>query len=106
MNGWLTNSELHKNFGPLFNSDMPDAVKEYHRKRVLDRFCWMDAQLEGKQYIMGDTFTVADAYLFVVAGWGRFVGVDLSVFSNLAAVIQNIAARPAVQQTLKAEGLV
>jgi glutathione S-transferase len=54
---------------------------------------------------MGDTFTVADAYLFTVAGWGKYVGVDISGLANLSAYMGRVAARPAVQEALKAEGL-
>jgi glutathione S-transferase len=54
---------------------------------------------------MGDTFTVADAYLFTVAGWGRLVGVDIAPLAHLSAYMGRVAARPAVQAALKAEGL-
>lgn len=104
---WLAfiSSELHKNFGPLFNPAMPEEVKEFHRQRVLNRFQWMDGQLDGKSYTMGDTYTVADAYLFVVSNWGKLVGVDLADFKNLQALRGRVAARAAVQEALKAEGL-
>jgi glutathione S-transferase len=54
---------------------------------------------------MGDTFTVADAYLFVVAGWGKHVGVNISAMANLSAFVARVGARPAVQDALRAEGL-
>lgn len=104
---WLAfiNSEVHKNFGPLFNAEMPAEVKDYHRKRVLSRFQWLEQQLKGKRFVMGDVFTVADAYLFVVAGWGKYVDVDLSGFKDLQALLGRVSARPAVQETLRMEGL-
>lgn len=104
---WLAfiNSEVHKNFGPLFNPEMPAEVKDYYRKRVLGRVQWLEQQLEGKHFVMGDVFTVIDAYLFVVANWGKYVAVELSCFKNLQSVLSRISERPAVRETLKAEGL-
>ena len=66
---------------------------------------WIDTQLEGKQYLMGDNFSVADAYLFTLANWSRHVGIDTSGFANLTAFMARMAARPAVQEAMKAEGL-
>jgi len=61
-----------------------------HRKRVLDRFEWMDQQLRAKAYVIGDTYAVADAYLFAVPNWGKHVDVDLSGFSNLQAILGRV----------------
>jgi glutathione S-transferase len=104
---WLNfvTSELHKGFSPLFNKDFPEAGKEIHRKRVADRLAWVDSQLEGRSYLMGEDFTVADAYLFTVAGWGQYVGIDIKPLKNLSAYMARVAARPAVQEAMKAEGL-
>ena len=104
---WLNfiTSELHKGFSPLFNKDFPEAGKEIHRKRVADRLAWVDSQLEGRQYLMGNDFSVADAYLFTGAGWGQYVGVDIKPLKNLWAYMARVAARPAVQEAMKAEGL-
>jgi glutathione S-transferase len=104
---WLNfiTSELHKGFSPLFNQDFPEAGKELFRKKLGDRLAWVDRQLAGKQYLMGDQFSVADAYLFTVAGWGQYVGVDIKPLANLSAYMARVAARPAVQEAMKAEGL-
>ena len=104
---WLNfiTSELHKGFSPLFNPATPEDYKPLVRTRLGERFAWVNSQLEGRAYLMGDTFTVADAYLFTVAGWGRYVGVDISGLANLSAYMGRVAARPAVQEALKAEGL-
>jgi glutathione S-transferase len=104
---WLTyiGTELHKGFSPLFNPAMPEEAKALAKTRLLDRMGWVNAQLEGKSFLMGDTFTVADGYLFTVAGWGRYVGVDFSALTHLQAFLGRVAARPAVQEALKAEGL-
>ena len=71
----------------------------------MQRFTWVNEQLAGKDYVLGDAFSVADAYLFTVSNWGKFVGVDLSGFANLQAYLARVAARPGVQAALKAEGL-
>ena len=104
---WLNfiTSELHKSFSPLFNPAMPEEGKALYRTRLGDRFKWVDGQLAGKNYLMGQDFSVADAYLFVVAGWSKHVGVDISGLANLGAFMARVGARPAVQEALKAEGL-
>jgi glutathione S-transferase len=104
---WLNfvTSELHKGFSPLFSKDFPEEGKAILRKKLGERLSWVNQQLEGKQYLMGDNFTVADAYLFTVAGWGKYVGVDISGLPHLSAYMARVAARPAVQEAMKAEGL-
>jgi glutathione S-transferase len=104
---WLNfiTSELHKGFTPLFVPGTPDETKAAARARLVDRLTWVDSQLAGKTWLMGETFTVADAYLFTVAGWGKYVGVDISALPHLTAYMGRVAARPAVQEALKAEGL-
>jgi glutathione S-transferase len=84
---------------------MPEDGKAVMRARALSRLTWVDAQLEGKQYLMGDAFSIADPYLFTVAGWGPRTGVDVSGLKNLGAFQARMAARPAVQAAMKAEGL-
>lgn len=105
---WLNTigTELHRGFSPLFTPGMPAEAKEIAKARLLSRLSWVDGELAGKSFLMGDTFTVADAYLFVVAGWGKHVGVDISGLGNLNAFVARVAARPAVQEALRAEGLV
>ena len=104
---WLnfTTSELHKGFSPLFNPAMPEEAKALARTKLSDRLAWVNTQLEGKSYLMGEQFTVADGYLFTVAGWGKHVGVDISGLTHLTAYMARVAARPAVQEALRAEGL-
>jgi glutathione S-transferase len=98
-------TELHKSFSPLFNPATPADYKPAVTEKLLSRMAWIDGQLAGKPYLMGDTFTVADAYLFTVTGWGAYVKVDLSGFANISAHRARVAARPAVQAALRAEGL-
>ncbi|MDH5539101.1 MAG: glutathione transferase GstA [Rhizobacter sp.] len=104
---WLNfiSSELHKSFSPLFNPAMPEEGKAVYRDRVLNRLKWVNEQLEGKQYLMGEGFCVADAYLFTVANWCPRVGIDTAPLQHLAAFMKRMAARPAVQSAMKAEGL-
>ena len=104
---WLNfiTAELHKGFSPLFNPATPADYKPLAAARLVERLTWVDSQLAGKQFLIGDTFTVADAYLFTVAGWGKYVGVDIQPMANLSAYVARIAARPAVQEAMKAEGL-
>ncbi|MEN9627684.1 MAG: glutathione transferase GstA [Pseudomonadota bacterium] len=107
LQGWLTfiGTELHKGFSPLFNPATPEAYKAVATDRLMSRLRWVNEQLEGKLYLMGDTFTVADGYLFTVTNWAPRVGVDLSGFAALGAYRARVAARPAVQAAMKAEGL-
>ncbi|MDR2991742.1 MAG: glutathione transferase GstA [Burkholderiaceae bacterium] len=104
---WLTfiSTELHKNFGPLFNPATPEAFKVISKDRLLGRLKWIDGQLQDKHYLMGEHFTVADAYLFTVTNWAAPLGLDISALAHLNALRERAAARPAVQAVMKAEGL-
>ena len=104
---WLTfiGTELHKTFSPLFNPALGDEAKQVFRDKLAERFQWVDAQLEGKNYLMGEHFSAADAYLFTVSNWTVPMKIDLSEFKNLVAYRERVAARPAVQEAMKAEGL-
>lgn len=99
------NSELHKTYSPLFN---PATVAETRSERLeylRKRYRTIEQALAGKSYLFGDQFTVADAYLFTVTNWARFVKLDLADFPNLNAFQARVAARPAVQAAMAAEGL-
>ncbi|MFZ5792226.1 MAG: glutathione transferase GstA [Pseudomonadota bacterium] len=104
---WLNfiSTELHKSFSPLFGADTPDAYKAIAKKRLSDRLALVDRHLAGKDYLMGKSFSIADAYLFTVASWSKYVDLDISGLKNLGAFLARMAARPAVQAALKAEGL-
>ncbi len=105
---WLNfiTSEIHKSFSPLFNPDSSADAKEAAKAYLAKRFGFIDQHLAGKSYLMGDTFTVPDAYLFTVANWGQWVGVDIGQWPHVKAHHARVAARPKVQEALKAEGLV
>lgn len=104
---WLNHitSELHKNYSPLFRPATPDAYKDIARENLSKRYDWINEQLAGKPYLTGDKFTVADAYLFTVTRWAPRVGIDTSKWPNVTAFMDRVAARPKVQEALKAEGL-
>ena len=105
---WLNfiTSELHKTFGPIFRPTTPDAFKALSKENLGKRFDWLDKQLAGKDYLMGDKFTIADAYLFTVLRWTSRIDIDLAKWPNLKAYVDRVAARPKVQEALKAEGLI
>ena len=105
---WLSfiATELHKGcFAALFAPAMPAEGKEQAKTRLLSRLQWLEAELGNQPYLMGDTFTVADGYLFVVLNWARLVGVDVTTFATLKAFMERVRARPAVKAALRAEGL-
>lgn len=103
---WLNfiSTEVHKGFSPLFNSATPQEFKTVVIARLLQRLQWIDGELKGKDYLLGD-FSVADAYLFTVTNWAPMVGVDISHLGHLAAFRERMLTRPAVQAAMKAEGL-
>lgn len=104
---WLTfiGTELHRSFSPLFAPTTPPETKATFITKLQGRLKWVDGELAGKQYLMGDTFTVADGYLFTVTNWAPRVEVDLAPYANLLAYRARVAARPAVVAAMKAEGL-
>jgi glutathione S-transferase len=104
---WLTfiGTEIHKSFSPLFNPAMPEEGKQIYCDRIANRFAFVDKELAGKQYVLGDHFTVADAYLYTVTRWAKPMNIDLTPYPNLSAHNQRVEARPAVQEALKLEKL-
>ncbi len=108
LQGWLNfiATEVHKGFGPLFNPATPAEYKTMAIDRLQSRLKWVDGELAGKQYLMGEAFSVADPYLFTVTNWAPKLGVDISGLAHLAAYRARIAARPAVQAAMKEEGLI
>lgn len=105
---WLNfvTSEVHKAFGALFTPAMPEEGKAVFRQKLRGRYEWIDGQLAGRAYLLGEDFSVADAYLFTCTRWAPFSQVDLAGLANVAAYMERVGARPAVQEALKAEGLV
>ena len=108
MQSWLNfiSTELHKGFVPLFNPATPAEYKAAAADKLVSRLKWVDGELAGKQYLMGEDFSVADPYLFTVTNWAPRVGIDITGLANLAAFRQRMAARPSVQEAMKHEGLI
>ncbi|TLX22798.1 glutathione transferase GstA [Thermomonas fusca] len=98
-------TELHKAYTPIFSPGLDDAAKAILRGRLRKKYEWLEAQLPAQGYLTGDEFTVADAYLFTVTQWATYVTLDLDDLPRLHAYLGRVAARPAVQAALKAEGL-
>jgi glutathione S-transferase len=104
---WLNyiTGELHKNFGPMFSPVLADEAKAFFKERVMGKFKYVDSQLAGRDYLMGQHFTVADGYLFTMLTWADRMKFDLSAIPNLLAYKARVAARPRVQEALTKEGL-
>lgn len=104
---WLNfiSTELHKTFGPILMPDAGEQASEFYLKKLKDKLGFVADQLVGKAYLMGDQFSIADAYLFTVLNWHKWINLDLSAWPTLADYQQRVAARPRVQAALQAEGL-
>jgi len=104
---WLgfVSSEMHKNCSPFFRPDTPEATLQAQREILRKRLAYLETELAGKSYLTGQAFTSADAYLFVVLNWFGHVGIDLAAYPNVKAFHARVAARAAVQQVMKDEGL-
>jgi glutathione S-transferase len=99
------NSEIHKAYSPLFSSATPPQTVEERKAALRKRYKLLDERLAGRDYLFGDQFTAADAYLYTVTTWASHVKLDLSEFPNLQAFQARVAARPAVREAMKQEGL-
>ncbi|MBY5978566.1 glutathione transferase GstA [Phaeobacter italicus] len=103
---WI-GTELHKAFGPLFRNGTSEAGEDAARTAVAGKFDLIEAQLaDGREWLVEDKFSVADAYLFVVSNWANFTGINLSGWPNLAAFVSRSANRPSAQAAMRAEGLI
>jgi glutathione S-transferase len=100
------NSELHRTFTPMFRADAPEEAKQYARKNLMARLDYTQGALGNRSFLVGDAFTVADAYLFTVLGWGSYVKLDIGQWPPLQRYAETIGKRPHVIEALKAEGLV
>ena len=104
MLGYL-NSEIHKTYSPLFNPNTLPETADERRAYLKKRYAYVEGILATQDYLVGNKFSPADAYLFTLTRWAPFVKLDLSSFPNLQAFQKRVESRPAVQQALKAEGL-
>jgi glutathione S-transferase len=103
---WLSfiNSEIHKSFAPLFYADASEDMKTYSRNHLAKRLEYIAGALGDNEYLMGEQFTVADAYLFTVLGWSPRVGVEIG--PKLQSYVDRVRARPHVVEAMTAEGLI
>lgn len=99
-------SEIHKTYSPLFSDATPEATREERKAYLAKRYGFVEKILAKQTWLLGEHFTVADAYLFTVTRWADFVKLDLSAFPALQGFQKRVAARPAVQAAMAAEGLI
>ncbi|MFZ2587465.1 MAG: glutathione transferase GstA [Alphaproteobacteria bacterium] len=101
-------SELHKGFWPLYNPATPESFRALVKDKLHGKFAYVDAVLAKTPYLIGQTLTPADAYLFNITLWADkpTVQLDLSKYHHLAAFMERMKARPSVQTAMKAEGLI
>ena len=104
---WLNfiTSEIHKGFSPLFNPTFPENAKTVVKNQLVSRIDTVADHLAKQPYLIGEQFTVADAYLFVTLGWCSHVGIDLSRWPVLKSYVEKIANRPAVRKAMQEQGL-
>jgi glutathione S-transferase len=106
---WLNfiSTELHKTFSPLFSPSTPEDYKRQLKEKIVSRLSHVDQTLgrHGKPWLLGEHFSVADAYLFVVTSWARNMGIDIEGLANVGQYMGRVRERPAVAAALRAEGL-
>ncbi|AXI02210.1 glutathione transferase GstA [Aquirhabdus parva] len=104
---WLSfiSSEIHCGMSPLFNRDIPEGVKDMFKSKLYKRFDFIELTLAEHDYLLGDSFSIADAYLFTVLGWVKFFAIDLSPWISIMKYRDRIQPRPSVVAALQAEAL-
>ena len=105
---WLNyvSTELHKGFGPLFNPALPEEAKEIQKQGIVKKLQHLDRHFAQHPFLMGEGFTVADAYAFTVLNWSGKFGIDLSSYPNVSAFMGRVAERPSARAAMQAEGLI
>ena len=98
-------SDVHKSFGPLWNPAASDDAKQAARDLVGKKFDFLENALDGRDYLLGPSMTVADPYLFAMLGWTGMFAIDLAKWPRLVAYRKRLEERPSVQAVMKAEGL-
>lgn len=99
-------TELHKGFGPLWNAAMPEAAVALTKEQLAGKFNYVNRELAGRDYLLGNQFTAPDAYAFTILGWTKLFNIDLERWPNLADYVHRIASRPQVREAMRIEGLV
>jgi glutathione S-transferase len=102
----LIATELHKAFSPwLFHPEVGATAQSYAKARIVDRLGFIDRRLADSPFLMGETFTVADAYFYTIVGWSRLAGIDIAPYPRLGRYMDRIAARPKVRAAMQAQRL-
>lgn len=96
-------TELHKSFGPIFNPKVPEETKDLYKAHIQKRYEVLERQLEGKSFLMGNSFALPDAYLFVMTRWAKANKVDMEKFPNVLKHFDGVHERPAVKRVVAAE---
>jgi glutathione S-transferase len=99
-------TEIHKGWSPLWRPNTPDAYKAILIANVAKRFDLIEPVLATQSYLTGNTFTIADAYLFTIVNWHKFLKLDIAKWPALEAFQARVAARPKVHEALQAEHLI
>jgi glutathione S-transferase len=102
---WVA-SDLHPTFGPLFNPQIAPEARKAQIEKLEKLLIQADRHMEGRQFVAGDHFTIADAYLFTVFGWTSFLKVPTEQYRNMTDYCSRMAKRPGVQAAMKREGLI
>jgi len=107
LQSWLNfiSTELHKQFGPLFNPATPEEYKKMLIEKLKGRFDTVNAHLAKQSFLLGDSFTAPDAYLYTVLGWAKYFGIGFDKWPAIASFMARVGARPSAQEAAKAEGL-
>jgi glutathione S-transferase len=108
LQSWLTfiGTELHKNFTPFFNPAAGSDWKASAMSNLERRLTYVAQHIDDRQFLLGDEFSIGDAYLFTVLGWAKHIDLDLGKWPALSAYQARVGARAGVQAAMKAEGLI
>lgn len=104
---WLTfvSTEIHKGFSPLYNPTLPDELKEAQKAKIMSRLPYVEKELGSHEYLVGTTFTIADAYLYTILRWTKRFDMSLADYPNISAFMARMDAREGVKEALTEEGL-
>lgn len=104
---WLgfIGTELHKTFMPIWKPTSAAACQQSAIEQLHRRFGFLDRHLDGRSYLLGENFTVADAYCYAILNWTTFHRIDISPYLHMSAFMKRVAARPHTREALQIEGL-
>jgi len=107
LQSWLNfiSSEVHKQLGAMFNPAVPEEYKAIVKEKLATRFETINAHLSKQAFLLGESFTAPDAYLYTVLNWAKYFAIDLAKWPAIKSFMERVAARPSAQAAAKAEGL-